>query len=415
MGRFLFGVLILLTCASESFGHGSIVRGYIGNKVFFVTSQNELTASKAQATASGACTARGMTSCADVMDFKNSCVAIASTTGGLFSLGGAQDLQQATGRAIATCTSDHRTSCAVTLTACDTTPAPAAAETPAPEDDKFDYGGLFAALASINRIMATGYSLMVVAGTVLVALLPWTFASVVWTTPVAILKRKIAILLWIGGPAASTFIPWAFSLLDQAHLFLYAALTSLWASVYAALAIGVTGRRRTFPKSPTPDVLSLPLATLLFAIIAFGALYAFAQHGLIPNEAGCDSPHPLSSVCFHLEYEPIYVVGAVLMLLIMCGAALPANSNLILGYDRLTAFTRKGQPAFGLHSAPNIHSDNFEQAARGSQTARPANEASTDVSCPRGNPPIPDQTEEPQLDKKAVKEAFQRKRQQFDL
>jgi hypothetical protein len=415
MDRFLFGLLILLTCASPCLAHGMIARGYSGPNLRFTSSNDEPTAVDAQIAALRQCRNLDLSSCEIVAAFENSCSAVAKTVAGSYSSADGETADRARANALAACSGYNHQSCSVALSICDGLPASAPAEPPATEHDRFGYGLVAGAIAQISRIAATAYSLIVAAGVVVAALLLWTFASIVSTTPIAILKRKIAILLWIGGPAASTFIPWVFSFFDQAHLFFYAALTSLWTSVYAALSIGVKWRRWNVSGFPPLDVLSLPFATFSFGTIAFCGLYVYAQYGLIPRPTGCEAPYPAFSVCGYFDYEPMYVVGATLLLLIICGAALPANSNLILGYDRLTAFARKGRSGSGPHPPPIIHSDHSDQAAPGRQTARPANEASTDVPSPWDKPPISDHTEEPQLDKKAVKEAFQRKRQQFDL
>jgi len=416
MGRFLFGLLILLTFASDTFAHGSIARGYVGNQVSFVTSKYAYTVVEARNLASAECMTRGMTFCENVLDFENSCAAVASTLSGSFSTGTGQNSQAANENAIAACTANHRTGCIVTLTACDFIPAYVPAQqatSPEPSEDtespsfNFDFSGIFRAAGVANSMVA-------IAGAVATSMFVWLFGSILSTTPSAILKRKAALSAWIGGPAALAFLLW-FSFpvpFIERHMYFYAAAV-LWTNVFAALSIGVT-LRRLLSFSPAPDPLSLPLATVPFAIITSGALYLFIQFGIFAHALYCETPHSLLSACGYYDYEPIYVVAATLLLVIICGAALPANSNLILGYDRLTPFARKRRSAFGQEPRPLTHSDHFEQAAPKSRTARPQKE-STEESAPWGEPPTPTQTEEPQLDKRAVKEAFQRKRQQFDL
>jgi hypothetical protein len=415
MGRFLFGFLLLLTCASKCCATGAVAQGRVGNELSFFTSHDQRNYTDAQIDALQQCRARGFTNCSIDRVFQNTCIAITTSPAGDERIGFGTNADEARTRSLTTCVAEPQTACRPPVVACDRTPAPpAAANAPAPEPNQDEASPKMG--FSLGDPFSRGFKISIfsagLAGLIVSIRLLWTFASFFSTTPTAVVKRKVAVTAWICTPAAVTFLLWlSFPGVLGKVTFFHLALLFLWTNVFAALSIGGTLRRLLLPRSRTPDTLSLPLATLTFAIFTAPAIYLFIEYGLFANPGKCASPSPLFSPCDLYERQEEYFGLAVLLLLTLVGVALPANSNLILAYDRLTP---KPLSSFGRRRYPLVHSDLPEHAAPEGQPARPAKEGVAEMSPSLANP-IPDRTEEPQLDKRAVQEAFQRKRQQFDL
>jgi len=347
----LLGVLILLACASECAAHGSIAYGYdAANRIRFVASQNEPAAINAQIVAFEQCRAEGLANCTALTGFENSCKAIAITPAGPYNLGTGRDVDEARRVAMSACQTDRRVACSVALFVCDGTPAPEPdaephADTPTINLNWFGpafWRGLQIEIGAV--LMATVISC---------ALALWMFVSMVSATPVAALKRRAAISAWIALPAVIaypiyklSFQPWLrgpnlVTIADNVVTFLL-----LWPSVFVALVIGGADRGRLFRPARVPDPLSLPLAVLAFTVVTAGVLKLFIRLGTFPNFLGCGSPpYPSLGACSYFEYEGFCVGAAWLILLFICGLALPPDSNLILGYDRLKALLRRSRLA----------------------------------------------------------------------
>jgi hypothetical protein len=170
------------------------------------------------------------------------------------------------------------------------------------------------------------------------ALFLWVLASIISTTSVDVLKRRIAISAWIALPSLPAAIAWFFpSLYGPVTPDIFLALF-LWTDVYTALIVGVGDRRALSIRPGSLSVLSLPLATLVFTGVSFGAIKLFIEYGTFPDTLTCGNPPylPLTG-CGYFQYEGFYVAAVTLLLLIVCGATLPTNSNLIRGYVWLNA------------------------------------------------------------------------------
>jgi hypothetical protein len=180
------------------------------------------------------------------------------------------------------------------------------------------------------------------AALILIALLLWIFASAFSSASIDVLKRRAAISAWIGLPALLIYTLWIVvpGSLEKTTTMQVVVILS-WTEVFAALFVGGTLRRRIFVGRRSPDPHSLPLATLIVSIISAGALYLFIQHGIIQRPSGCGSePYSPLSFCGHLDREGFYVGGALFLVIVFFGIALPADSNLIRANDQLASIAR---------------------------------------------------------------------------
>jgi hypothetical protein len=96
-----------------------------------------------------------------------------------------------------------------------------------------------------------------------------------------------------------------------------------------------------FSGSRSPDPLSLPLATFVFTVITASVLYLIVEYGSIQIPFACEQePYFPLGPCGFSQYEIAYVACATLVVLIFCGMALPADSNLIRANNRISAFAQ---------------------------------------------------------------------------
>jgi hypothetical protein len=173
------------------------------------------------------------------------------------------------------------------------------------------------------------------AGLILMGLLLWIIFSAVSTTPSQVLKGRTLITAWIGVPAALAFasmltLPKFFNGLSLTQV----NMTFVWTEVFAALAIGNALRRRFLTNSPSPALLSMPLIVLVFSLITVVTVYEVVDLATFPRPSDCNSLfHATSSLCTYADYQGFVIFGAALIVLILCGLAIPANSNLILAND----------------------------------------------------------------------------------
>jgi hypothetical protein len=181
-----------------------------------------------------------------------------------------------------------------------------------------------------------------VAAVILIALFLWIFASIASTIAPAALKRRATISVWIGFPAAPYCILWLTNPNGIVGMLFTATISmTLWTDVFAAIAVGGVLRRRFLTRWQPPDPLSLPLAAFAFTVIATVVLYLFVIYGTIDGPMDCArTPHSPLSLCGWIDYQGFYVVGIVLAIIVFCGIALPADSNLIRANDRLGSFVR---------------------------------------------------------------------------
>jgi hypothetical protein len=357
----LLGFLILLTCASEGSAHGSIAYGYTpANAIRFTTAQNERLADQAQINAYGQCRSDGLNNCSVLTNFENICVAVAITPAGPYNLGTGRDVDEARRSAISACESSRGVACSVTLFVCDGTPIPepkveSEQETPT-FNFNFDFGPTFQRASEI-------YLSSSAAATVVSSVLAlWIFISLFSATPSAALKRRAATSAWIAFPAGlACCIRYGWlgywetpPTVTTIALFVTACLF-LWTNVFAALLIGGALRRKMFDPKQVPDPLSLPLTTLAFTMVTAGVLTLFIAFGSFPRSLDCGAPpYPVLSVCAYFSNEGFVICAAWLILLIVFGVALPADSNFVLANDRLKTLLRQSRLAKVFHRETTV-------------------------------------------------------------
>ena len=160
---------------------------------------------------------------------------------------------------------------------------------------------------------------------ILIALFLWVFASVISSTPIDLLKRRVVVSAWVVLPSVLAYTLWL-PIPDNLPMFMPATTIPLWTEVFAALLVGGVLRRSYFSRSQSPDSLSLPLATFVFTIITAVTLYLFIEYGTFQKPSNCKlDPHPSDfSVCGYFEYEGLYFGSALVLILVFIGIALPA-------------------------------------------------------------------------------------------
>jgi len=350
----LFSFLILLACASEGAAHGSIAYGYDAtNTIRFFTSQNQLTERDAESAAIQQCRAQGLSICQTLNNFENTCAAVALTLTQA-QIGFGQNATIAASNAVARCLSDRHSACNASVSICDATPILEPPPEPVEETAPFNFG-LFspAFFREVQIEIASTYAAI----TISIALVLWVFVSIVLATPPVILKRRAAVSAWIVLPAvlAYPFYQLSLGFLLPAPALSHAAFNAfvfllLWPNVFVALVIGGNVRRELLDSKRVPDPLSLPLATFAFTAVTAGALTLFISFGTLPRPPDCGTPpYPTLNACSYFEYEGWCVGTAWLIFLIIGGLALPADSNLILGYERLRAFLRRSHRTNSQH------------------------------------------------------------------
>jgi hypothetical protein len=359
------GFLILFACASQCAAHGSIAYGADNtNTARFVTSQNQGSESDAETAALEECRTRGLSRCTKLLNFENTCAAV-SMTSIHFNIGRGNDLNEAGRSAISGCLSDGQRACDVHISACDATPIPEAANSgfASPDFDWVNFLGPWLNWLPILVISGTAAAI-----TLLPLVLP-LLASVVSSAPPDVLKRRALSFVWIGLPAAIALIALLAGRLERfSNTQLLASAAALqWTQMFAALLIGGALRRRLYNK-PAPHPLSLPLATLIVTVAATAALYVCVRHDLLSIPVDCPKESD-----FHLTFCGVFshlapyfaVIAAVWLIILLCGVALPAESNLIRANDRLKALVRRSS------SAVSVPSQHVEGAASGSSGTYP--------------------------------------------
>jgi hypothetical protein len=199
----------------------------------------------------------------------------------------------------------------------------------------------FSWIGGLVRAIQVAYSMSVAAGVAVAALALWLFISVASAAPVAVLRRRLVTSAWIATPAVvggalyfsdlMSGIPFGFSV---------TALCIVWTDVYAALTLGALIRHRYFAK-PTAPAQSLPLAAAAFTPLMFGALWLFIEYGEFPNIPSCKLDAVEVDLCGYLQGGGVFVAAILLLCLVICGALLPPQSNLIVGYQHLRARLRR--------------------------------------------------------------------------
>jgi hypothetical protein len=336
MRAIAIGMFILITWAPDCWAYGSIARGYAGRSIRFVSVVDLSISEDDHSEAVRACSAQGLASCEFVLSFRDRCVGVAiSPTGGYTTVLG-ETSEKAAANAITTCNAAQRTICTEALTACDETPA----TEPEPTSDE---GGILDHPV-ISRMLHVGWAATYGGTAIVVALSLWLFATMLSTAESRVLKRSAAIFAWIALPSLPICIGWA---LIPYHPIPGGALglaLLCWTLVFAALWIGSLAAQSD--RGNAPDVLSLPLAALLFSIITVGVSAAFIEHGIVSSPADCTEPMNPFGLCALSRLEGLYFSIAVILVLFFIGLFLREESHLIRLYIgfRHAVSTIKGVP-----------------------------------------------------------------------
>jgi hypothetical protein len=121
------------------------------------------------------------------------------------------------------------------------------------------------------------------------------------------------------------------------------------------------------------------------------------EYGTFPHTLTCrNPPYPLLTACGYFQYEGFYAAAAAFLLLIVCGASLSANSNVIRGYDWLNARVRGSLFLFGRHRPDRTVPETLQEPEP--------------QFTPRSNT-----NEKQDWDKSAIKKAIRAKREEFEL
>jgi uncharacterized protein DUF4189 len=337
MRRLLLGALIFLTCASECSAHGAIAYGYNGSTIHFVAINTAATPADAETSALQSCLSEGLVGCRTVSSFQNTCMAVAvAVPGDSYSTGEGSSIDEAQQQATKLCRSAYRKSCFPAVGTCDEVTPP---EPDPPEPEQQADPRMFG--ASFFRYVQTELAISGLAKLILLACCLWLFVSLVSTAPAATLRRTASLSAWIGIPAA---LGYATPVFDPAFQYVPGSICTflfLWTNVYVALILGGKLRRYFSSTWRAPDPFSLPLAALTFAMVTALAVNLFDRYGTFPEPDCGLPPYPAFSICHYFLFEGFCFCVAAFVLLVICGAALPARSNLVLAYDSSNAFLRK--------------------------------------------------------------------------
>jgi hypothetical protein len=228
--------------------------------------------------------------------------------------------------------------CTDALTACDETP------NTEPEPPSYDPGYIDAYARRIIQV----FWVAIYGGTaIVVALSLWLLATLLSTAQSHVLKRRAAIFSWVALPSLPICAGWAFLPYHPLLGDYWGGALLCWTIVFAALWIGslIQSNRRK-----APDVLSLPLAALLFSTITFGLFRAFIAYGIVSSPADCEEPMTPLSLCALSHHEGFYISGAAIVVLIFAGIFLSEKSHLIRLYTILwhSVSNIKAAPQYGV-------------------------------------------------------------------
>jgi hypothetical protein len=245
------------------------------------------------------------------------------------------------------------------------------------------------------REVEVSVSVSYAAGAIVLVLFLWILVSLISTTSVDVLKHRATLSAWITLPSLPAGAILVFGPSQPAMTTYLLVASVLWTDVYSALAIG-SGLRRFLISIDVPAIRSLPLATLVFTAITFAVGKLFSVYGTFPDTSCPNPPYPLLSACGYFTYEGFYAAAFALLLLIVCGAALPPNSNLIRGYDWLNARVRRALVLFGRRQPELTVPERLERPDPRFTLRSNTNERH-------------------ELEKSAIKKAIRAKREEFDL
>jgi hypothetical protein len=239
-----------------------------------------------------ACRELGLTQCETYASLHDVCFSIATSPNNFVDAAEGSTVDEARRNAIATCSVNRRSTCIELANWCDVTPTDEPIATPdAPSETESRFIPGFP--RGIELLVSVAYT----AQAIVLTLFLWILASLISTTSIDVLKRRIAISAWIALPTLPAAIGWVLpSIYGTLMLNIFAALF-LWTDVYTALIVGVGYRRALSVRSRSLFILSLPLATLVFTVVSFVAGKLFIEYGWFLDTLICGNPpYPLSAV-----------------------------------------------------------------------------------------------------------------------
>jgi hypothetical protein len=399
--RALLISFLFVAYASDCLAYGAIARGYASTKISIIASQNYQSAGDADIGALAECRRLNLSDCDIVGHFRNTCVSVAFTPGGLHEIAAGENVERARQNAISSCVISHYNACIDLVNSCDWVAAesskarqlalsisePAIIEYSDSTPLGVMFGGLF-------RAIQIGIGIVFVSIGISLIVLLWILISVVSTTPPHVLKWRISLAAWILIPATPALLSWLFEVYFGTSPFAVSLGPCLWTDVFAALVIGNGIRRNLLGESRSPALLSLPLANFVFWALSYLAAHAVLTYGLfltVPED--CVGPASPFSVCGFYQFDGFYSVGAILIIMIALGAFLPPNSNLIRANNSIGQWLRSPRK-------PRNISQSFDPSVDPKTSdARPAQ---TTVS-------------EQDAQRNTIKNAVRTKREEFDL
>ena len=303
MRAVFFSLLILSVSASHALAYGAIAAGENGRTLNFTSAHDEDTYDAANLLSLERCRDQGLAKCAIRWNFQNLCISIGLAGDSAAQEGDAATAYDAREQMLANCKKAGAGACTEVVLACDQT-----ASTAPIKDDPTAGIPLVTTpptiLDQILNLLRLPGAIGILAGLIVVSLLAWIFISIVSTTPVPILQRRVLITAWITVPAAPQFAVWMTGTKESVFFTLAAYALSLWTDTFAALILGGQLRRRLSPKWKPPDPLSLPVANLAFTIAAAGLIWLFDQYVILPHVIGCIFAAP-ADACHGPDWENI--------------------------------------------------------------------------------------------------------------
>jgi hypothetical protein len=218
-------------------------------------------------------------------------------------------------------------------------------------NDPNNWAWLGALFAFFNRYWEVVITLAWFAGAVgaisLLRLLAWFVSA----APRNVLKERALICAWVGLPPAMKFVSFWIGFRGP-YSDIAVILLLAWTDAFGALAIGGVVRKQVSKNWKAPAPLSLPLASFIFGTVATVPLLLFWFYGGLTSSSCGVPPFPLLSVCGFLQWQGVYFTAIILLLILLCGAVLPADSNLVTAHHRLGRFVRKSAAAIDASMAP---------------------------------------------------------------
>jgi hypothetical protein len=220
------------------------------------------------------------------------------------------------------------TVCTQSISMCDKTLAPELIREDAVDEQPFSYF----ADPKFWRVFQVRLVGEFAAKIIVLALLLWIIGSAVSRSSSTPLKRRAVTFAWIALPSAPLLASSALDPIGRVPGDFIGQTLFLWTIVFAALAIGASLRRFLTGATKHLDILSLPLAVLVFSIVVGCSTALFFTYGLFPLSAlkACENEEMvLLSYCGLVRLDGFYLPFFGILILIAGGIVLPSESPLI--------------------------------------------------------------------------------------